>query len=275
MSEFLNIAFSLPTIVFTVGFVVSLGYWLFVVLGLLDIDLFDVDVEVDLDGALDGALEGAADSALEASIGAAEVFGDGVDGLEGAADAKAGALMKMLSLFSVGRVPVTILASFFVFYGWVLTFVGSHVVKNVVGMPMNAVMAVGLLVGASVLSTMLMGASARPLRGAFDIVTQYGDAALIGQVCIVSTGRVTTRFGQATLSDGGGGLNLTIRADTDENNIKRGDQVLIVGFDRETSTFLVESYQTVLGFDEIEDAMSLGAEMAADTGEEDASGERV
>ncbi len=274
MGEFLNIAFSLPTVVFTVGVGVSLVYWLFVILGMLDVDLFDVDIDLDMDIDLDGVLDGAADSAVDASLGAADALGGEAEGIEGAAESKGGFLMKMLGVLSVGRVPVTILASFFSFYAWILTFIGTHWLTNIWGLPMNAPLAVGLVAGAAVVATGLMGVTARPLRGAFDIVTQLGDAALIGKVCTVSTGRVTTRFGQATLDDGGGGLNLTIRADTDENSLSCGDQALIVGYDPETSAFLVESYQTVLGFEEPEDH-HLGVEITDQSEDEGSTGERV
>ena len=53
MKEFLNIILSFPTVGFTIflGFVVV--YWLFVLLGALDLDLFDLDADIDADVDLD------------------------------------------------------------------------------------------------------------------------------------------------------------------------------------------------------------------------------
>ena len=63
-----------PTVIFTIGLLVALVYWLFVILGALDIDL--------LGGADDvsGALKGAGEAVTGGVKGAAEAVTGGVKG---------------------------------------------------------------------------------------------------------------------------------------------------------------------------------------------------
>ena len=61
----------------------------------------------------------------------------------------------------------------------------------------------------------------------------------VSKTCVVRTGSVTTTFGEASLEDGGAGLVLRVRVDR-ELPVKRGDQMLIVDWDAERESFLVE-----------------------------------
>lgn len=61
---------------------------------------------------------------------------------------------------------------------------------------------------------------------------------LVGKVCTVRTGTVTDRFGEGLLEAGGAGLVVRIRVDAGET-VKRGDQVVILGYDDERQEFTV------------------------------------
>jgi len=61
----------------------------------------------------------------------------------------------------------------------------------------------------------------------------------------VRTGSVTKSFGEALLEDGGAGLVVRVRVDR-ELEVKRGDHVLIVDYDRERESFLVEPVDEVM-----------------------------
>jgi len=267
MGEFLRIALTFPTAFYSLLLIVVVAYWLFVMVGVLDLDLFDVDVDLDLDldvdigidGAADGALEGAADGAVD---GAAEA------GLEGGASAGAKVLASVFSALSLGLVPITISFSFFTLYGWVLTFSGVYYLATVI----TPLIAGGLFAGATILALVMAGITVRPMRGIFQTHTKHGQDTLIGSVCVVTTGRVDARFGQANFSDGGAGLILPVRCDTKDNGIKRGDRVLIIGYDSETRLYQVEPYEhmdgrraeTELDFDTQLKNASSAAEMAAE-----------
>jgi hypothetical protein len=73
MSAFLGIMLSFPTVVFTVMLSLSLIYWLFVILGALDMDLLG-----SADGAADGLADGMADGLVDGAMdGVMHGVGDG------------------------------------------------------------------------------------------------------------------------------------------------------------------------------------------------------
>ena len=84
MPELLAAALAFPTVIYTILLVVVVVYWLFVVLGALDIDMLDIG---DADGLLEGGTEGGAEALAE---GAVEGLADGA--FEGAGEALDGAL---------------------------------------------------------------------------------------------------------------------------------------------------------------------------------------
>jgi hypothetical protein len=67
----------------------------------------------------------------------------------------------------------------------------------------------------------------------------------IGRTCVVRTGSVTEKFGEATLEDGGAGLVIRVRIEGSAS-LSRGEQALIVDWDAERESFLVEPMKALL-----------------------------
>lgn len=226
MDAFLHIALSFPPVLFSALLVLVVIYWFFVILGVLDLDLFDFDLDLDLDVDLDLDADVAVDGALEGG---------------------SKALAAIFSALSLGRVPVTISLSILTLYAWILSFSGTYWLTNSLGAAPGFLLRSGLFLASLFVATAAAGLTVRPLRGLFETTTRRGQETLIGKVCVVTTGQVSDSFGQATLEDGGAGLNLSIRCDTEDNGIKRGDKVLIIGYDNEHSYYLVEPYESLMG----------------------------
>lgn len=214
MQAFLDIALGFPTVIWSALIGVVLVYWLFVILGALDLELLDLDIDFDAEGDFDVDVDGAA-----------------VDG-------SASPLAQLAGALGIGKVPVTILVTFFTFAGWVLSYFGTLYATPVIRFG-----AVGALLFAAsfALAIPAMAAMAHPLKKVFETKTRRGGADLIGQVCEVTTGSVSERFGQARYDDGGAGLLLKIRCDS-ENDLGRRAAALIIGYDREGDVYLVEPY---------------------------------
>lgn len=230
MQEFLNIALSFPTVVWSALMIVALGYWMFVILGALDLELLDVDVDVDLDADFDIDLD--VDSA-EANI-------------EADADAdvsKWAPLAKMAMTLGIGKVPMTILLTLLIVSGWGLSYFSVLYLGSMVRW--GALFGAVVLVGSFVAALPIMGALAHPLKGIFETTTKRAGVRLIGQVCDVTTGKVTADFGQASLEDGGAGLLLSIRCD-EPNDLKRKSTALIIGYEKEKNVYFVEPYEQML-----------------------------
>lgn len=225
MDEFLATALGAPTIVFTVFLGVAILYWVSVILGALDLDLFDPGGIDGVDGAAD-----AADGALEA----------GGKAIEGGASGLAG----VLSALRLRYAPLTVVLSVALVLGWIASYFGSRHLLPV--LPIGGTLAAVLLGLASMLVALpLTSLLTRPLAPLFVTHVAKGNASLIGKIVTVKTSRVDGRFGQGELKDGQGRLLVHVRCE-DPEALERGDEALIIGWDEERHTFEVEPLSEVL-----------------------------
>jgi hypothetical protein len=103
-----------------------------------------------------------------------------------------------------------------------------------------------IAVVAPIVSVFLSSLAIRPLAPLFVVHNATGNHDLIGKVVTIRTGSVDTRFGEATLQEGGGSdLVLRVRVDED-GGLGRGDQALIVAWDEEREAFTVAPMEDVL-----------------------------
>ncbi|MBL4687419.1 MAG: glycine zipper family protein [Nannocystaceae bacterium] len=245
MTEFFNAALSFPTVVFTVLLLVTVAYWTMVILGAMGVDV----LEFDVDGAADGAAEGAAEGALEgaahgAAEGAAEGAAHGV--AEGAAHGSSHGLAgSLLAAFRVKGVPVTIVLSLVVFYGWIITHVTTLYVLQ--GASMDGGVLRGLLFVVGVVASFPLAAlSARPLGRLVKEEVAATRQDLIGKIVRVDTSRVDQRFGSASYDDGAGGFIIQIRCDAEDNQLCRGSQALVMSWDDTREVYEVTPFDNLL-----------------------------
>jgi hypothetical protein len=235
MSELLTTILSFPAVIYTVLLGVVVGYWLFVIVGAIDVNPFG-HVDGAFEGATKGVIEGATKGAVE-GIAKGGLDGGHVDGGEAG----------MLSALKLRSAPVTVVFSLVVTFGWLLCVLGMNVVGGSVFLSAvpGWLLKTLILVLATILAFPLTSIVARQLGKFFVVHPATQNKELVGKVCIVSTGEVDDRHGQATLDDGGAGLILQVRCDA-KQKVKRGDRVLIVGWDKEQEGFLVEPMEDVL-----------------------------
>ena len=212
MDEFLRVALNLPTLAYSISMGLMLVYWLTVVVGLIDLDMFDVDIDLDMDIDLEA----------DAEVG-------GIGGLAG-----------VLSGLGLVGVPLTVSLSFLVFYNWALTFLASYFLGG-----HQAALGVGMgvlvFLGCFVLSIPMTSLTIRPLRPLFYSAEGARAAdALVGQSVRVLSGRVNAQAGRAEVILDGQPVQLSVRCDTKENTLKKGAEALIIGYDEARHTYLVE-----------------------------------
>lgn len=259
MLEVLALALTFPTVVYTVLLGVTLIYWMIVMTGALHVgDGSDGALEglepghvPVADGGLEGTMGGHAGPSLELE-GAGDGSLDGPDGGDGgdaAGDGDhggAGLLASLLSVFRLRKIPATVALSLVATFSWLVSVVSMQIVSRVA--PGMSGMGVPLLVlfGAPIAALPLSAMVSIPLAKVFVQRKSPTKSGLIGMTCRLRTGRVTEKFGEATLEDGGAGLVLQVRVDS-VTHLKRGDSALIVDFDPSNDTFLVVPMDTVLG----------------------------
>lgn len=178
-------------------------YWALALLGLIDIELIDVDVpEADGDTAGNGS-------------------------------------GSWLSTLGLDGVPLAVSVLFVDFYAWLFTFFGKKIFTQLFDDALTGA-AIGGLVAlvAVIIAIPLAVLSVKPLKRIF--ATQLGPnkSELTGKTCILTTTKVTESFGQAELEDGS--MILSVRAD-EPNKFKKGTRLILLGYDEETDRYDVMS----------------------------------
>ena len=226
MNELIDASLRAPTVVFTILLGIALFYWLFVLLGALDIDV--------LGGAdVSGAAKGIGDVVTGGAKGGAEALkGIKIDG-----DADGGGVWSGLGL---GNVPMTITVSLILLVGWAGSLLVSHYLITDMGTGLRwALLPVLLVVGMLVTAVLV-----RPLAPIFAVKEGKSNRDYVGHTCVVNTGSVDEGFGQATLEDGGTVLQIPVRCDA--GRLGRGDKALIIDFDERRQAYVVEPQTSVL-----------------------------
>ncbi len=234
MQEFFTLLTTFPVVLFSAIMAVVFLYWILVILGTLDVDLFDLDgVTEAIDGALDGALDGAIEGGLEAA--------DGLEGgAEGAGEGTPSGLAGVIHAVGLHGVPLTISLSILFGLAWLLSMLLIEGVRLkapewVANIPLQFAVLLVTLTVAGFLTARII----RPLRPAFATVTAPSRGSFTGRVCTVVSTRVDGDFGRAEIDDGGAGLLVDVRC-AEENTLSRGDYALVYDYDREADVFLVK-----------------------------------
>lgn len=212
MVLFLQNCLTFPSILFSGLLVIVLFYWICAAFGLLDIDILNID-----------APDYTAD------------VGNGLD-----ATGLAGWLTKL----GLAGIPLTIILTLFTLFGWFLSYFTVHWLIRFIETPLlNYLAGFIALVTIAFIAIQLTAIVLKPIRK--KLIRNNPNKSvnqLIGRSAIVRSGEVTELNGEATMEDGGAGLILQIRA-ASENNIQRGDHVVLISYDAVTHSYLVVTEQ--------------------------------
>ncbi|MFP2931770.1 hypothetical protein ACLESO_42665 [Pyxidicoccus sp. 3LG] len=255
MTPFLETILAFPTAIFTIVLGVVMTYWLFVIIGAVGIDLLDGDISLEAGGkalggalegggkALGGALEGGGKALSGAIEGGGKALGGAIEGggkALGAHDHDAHVDGGILSALGFAGIPLTVSVSLVSFISWFLSVVSALPVHAALG-PVLPSWLISTVLGVLcfMVGTAGGGLAVRPLRPVFVAQKAPGRDSLMGRVCTISSGDVTTRYGHATFEDGGAGVILNVVC-ARENKLGRGDPALILGYDAEKGVYEVE-----------------------------------
>ncbi len=197
-----------PTIIFT-GLVMFVTlYWVVSLLGMADMD------SVDLGGS-----GGDADVSTLSSTG----FFTG--------------LMLKFGLYGV---PLIIILSLISLIGWLLSYLYTSFLHQYFDSGvLYYLFGTGALIFVLVVSMWLTGIIISPIRKNIAKIPKRNSSNNVGKIAVVRTLSVTDKHGEAELSDGGAGLILKIRSDTNDGLLKQGDRVMLIEYLDEANTYRV------------------------------------
>ena len=195
MEGFLQTALSFPTVLFSFLLILAIIYWGIVALGMVEIDVLDLDAESVVDGA--GQAEG---------------------------------LAALLAKLKLNGVPVTLVLTLLSFFAWFLCYFVQLWLLSALSLgwlryPLGAVVAVGALFLAAPLAATLC----RPLRPLFPSWKAPAASRCWARSRWCAAGGSPLQHGEALLEDGGAGLILKVRAE-ENKGFKRGDRVVLLEY---------------------------------------------
>ena len=160
------------------------------------------------------------------------------------ADVDAGALSILestLAFFNVGKVPLTIIIATFLLF-WGVTGVSSNsVVRNALGSFPSVFILVscGVAFVVAVVATKFLSGIIGRLVPEIETYSSNNET-LLGQVATVVSGHVTSRFGRAKVRDPYGNvLTVFCKIPEGKEELKRGDEVVLVDYDSAENRFEV------------------------------------
>ena len=208
MNPFHQNVTSFPTVFYTILLIICALYWAVAVLGMVDIEVLDMDLDGDID----------ASDSLEAQ--------NGIGGL----------------LFKLGLngVPLTIVLTIIAIIGWILCyyiiFFGGHLIPNF--WPLELLADLTIFLSVTFITVLITAQVIRPIRSLFKRLESDETKHILGQVVVVRSAVVNKDRGEALMEDGGAGLLLNVRA-TGNDEFVKGDEVVVIEENKEKNLFRV------------------------------------
>ena len=197
-----------PTIIFT-GLVMFVTlYWVVSLLGMADMDSVD----------------------LSESGGDADV----------STLSSTGFFTGLMLKFGLYGVPLIIILSLISLIGWLLSYLYTSFLHQYFDSGvLYYLFGTGALIFVLVVSMWLTGIIISPIRKNIAKIPKRNSSNNVGKIAVVRTLSVTDKHGEAELNDGGAGLILKIRSDSNDGLLKQGDRVMLIEYLDEANTYRV------------------------------------
>ena len=208
MDHFFSIAFSLPTLVFSVMLIFVSVYWLLAIIGLLDIEILDANFDLDYGGET----------------------------------TPVGGMAAIMVAMGLTGLPVTLIISFIALFAWFVSYMSSLYLLSFFSLGVIFwLVALAIFIVAIMLSIPLTIIFTKPMRRFFRVNYATKSNDLLGEVCQLITSEVSEKFGEAELHKEGDHYIFQVRCQT-ENVIKKGDDVVLLEYDQENHLYFIKKY---------------------------------
>lgn len=234
MNEFLSIATSFPTAVYSVLLLVVTVHWLLSALGIIEVDT--------VDGLLPDGFGG---HGVGHDIGHGIGHGHDIGHAHGHGvhhhDADAGNAGGVLMKFGLHGVPVMVVFTIIAIVGWAFCyFTDLHLLSGMAAGPLSLAADIATAGGGLLLSIPVARAVLAPVRRMLRRFEPVSQRPMLGRYAEVRSPEVTRSHGQVWVEDGGAGLILQARADV-SGQFVRGDRVVLIEYLEQQNAYRVIS----------------------------------
>jgi hypothetical protein len=208
MWEVLDASMAAVNLPYTVFLGLILLYWLAVIVGGLDLDLFNVEVDADVDVDTD-----------------METAGPGLSDVG----------LVVLQFFHVGTMPLMLLLSVLALSMWGISVLTNYYLHN-----QSLLVALLFFVPNVIVSLFTTKVVTLPFRALFRSLHDERQAPpeVLGKICVIKTSRVDAMSGQAEIAGHGAPLLLNVRT-TGGEVLCKGEEALVVQCDEYSNTYIV------------------------------------
>jgi hypothetical protein len=208
MNDLLTAAVAPVNIIPTILLVFILMYWLTVIVGLIDLDALDIDLDV----------EG----------GELEVEAGGHGSVEW--------LNSVLLFFNIGQVPFMVFLTFLVIPLWVISVMGNYYLGNT-----SFLLGLILLIPNLVVSLFIAKFLTAPLVKVFGALDKESKEKVEGKICTLLTGASAQKVGQARIDTGGSPLLLNVMT-YEGISMDGGETGMVIERDPQKNIYFIEPF---------------------------------
>ncbi|GAF04465.1 OB-fold-containig protein [Saccharicrinis fermentans] len=211
MSETFNAAFSMMNIIPTSLLLLVLVYWLTVIVGVFNVDSFDIDADADIDADVDIS---ATDSILWVN--------------------------SALSFFNLGKIPLMLILSFFSLSLWVISMLMNYHLNDD-----SFLLSIVYLIPNIFVSAFVTKFLTRPFVKLFKKADSdiESNKKLTGKLCIVTLDATHNKMGQAEIKIDGSSFMINVMSTEEQYSLLKGDQCLVIDYLSEQKIYLIEPYK--------------------------------
>ncbi len=211
MQELLDASIQGANIIPTAILIFVLIYWLVVIIGVIDLDMFDIDVDMDVD----------------------------VDGPDIDANVSVGWLNSVLAYFNLGQIPLMIFVSFLALPMWIISVQLNHLIGNT-----SLLLGIVFLIPNLFVSLFIAKFLTMPFVKLFSKMTEEGETTMtmIGKICRIVLPLNSNSVGQAEVKVEGS--SYLISAKTVEGKVmQKGEEGLVIEYHEDGKYYVVEPYE--------------------------------
>ena len=198
MEELYNYAIHPYSLLYSILLLIALVYWVIAILGVVDLNIADVDVDLDLDIDIQGDVE----SGIEAQGG--------------------GFWIEVLGFFHFGKLPFMLIFTCFIFFQWAASILIHHLITE------DLIITLLLCIPSMMLCLFLSKIVLQPLLPLFEkMMKEEKDVNYIGKQGVVKFPAYGSKLGQAEVKIEDKHLRIKITPAKNQE-LKRGDRIEIL-----------------------------------------------
>ena len=214
MTEFIHLMFSPQNVLGTFLLCFCVAYWLIVIIGIIDLDLFDFEIEADLD------LE--ADVEFEVSV-----------------DGSVAWINRVLMFLNLGKIPFMVWLTFLSFPLWLMLMIVNEFFGNT-----TFILGLVFFVPLVLISAFIAKPLTYPFVKIFSKLDEENKPKdLIGKIGVVILAGREDRKGQIEIDYNGSPIRLYVWPSSKKIKLKKNESVLVISkSETEEQVYIVEPY---------------------------------